>query len=173
MLVTNSDYDRQAIGQLDRDRADCENGFDELKNQWGWGGYTTQDLERCNLSARAVALIYNWWSWYVRLAHPKTRLEAITSRPLLLAGVARLTEHAGQSRLLVTLTHAASDQIKTMIANVRKGLDTVLAIVPQLTKTARWKALMHYIIDKIIAARKQNQPPPASMIPGLLPAPQG
>ena len=109
----------------------------------------------------------------MRLAHPKTRLEAITSRPLLLAGVARLTEHAGQSRLLVTLTHAASDQIKTMIANVRKGLDTVLAIVPQLTKTARWKALMHYIIDKIIAIRKQNQPPPASMIPGLLPAPQG
>jgi len=62
-------------------------------------------MERCNLSARAVALIYtlrvreplrgNWWSWYVRLAHPKTRLEAITSRPLLLAGVARLTQHAG------------------------------------------------------------------------------
>ena len=38
-------------------------------------------IERCALTARAVALIYNWWSWYVRLAHPKTRLEAITSRP--------------------------------------------------------------------------------------------
>jgi hypothetical protein len=95
VLVTNADYSLEAMGQLYRDRADCENGFDELKNQWGWGGYTTQDLERCNLSARAVALIYNWWSWYVRLAHPKARLEAITSRPLLLAGVARLTQHAG------------------------------------------------------------------------------
>jgi hypothetical protein len=120
-----------------------------------------------------VALIYNWWSWYVRLAHPKTRLEAITSRPLLLAGVARLTEHAGQCRLLVTLTHAASDQIKTMITNVRKGLDTVLASAPQLTKADRWKALMHYIIDKIIAARAQNQPPPTLMIPGPLPSPPG
>ncbi len=29
-------------------------------------------------------------------------------------GVARLTEHAGQSRLLLTLTHAAGDQIKAM-----------------------------------------------------------
>jgi hypothetical protein len=77
VLVTNADYALEAIGQLYRDRADCENGFDELKNQWGWGGYTTQDLERCNLSARAVALIYNWWSWYVRLAHPKTRLEPL------------------------------------------------------------------------------------------------
>ena len=33
-----------------------------MKNQWGWGGYTTQDLARCRLSALAVALIYNWWS---------------------------------------------------------------------------------------------------------------
>jgi len=160
VLVTNADYDLEAIGQLYRDRADCENGFDELKNQWGWGGYTTQDLERCNLSARAVALIYNWWSWYVRLAHPKTRLEAITSRPLLLAGVARLTQHAGQSRLLLTLTHAATDQIKSMVANVRMGLDTILTSTPQLTKPERWKALVRYIIRKIIAAKPQNHSPP-------------
>ena len=37
VLVTNADYELQAMGQLYRDRADCENGFDELKNQWGWG----------------------------------------------------------------------------------------------------------------------------------------
>lgn len=153
VLVTNTDHTLEAIGQLYRDRADCENGFDELKNQWGWGGYTTQDLERCNLSARAVALIYNWWSWYVRLAHPKTRLEAITSRPMLLGGVARLTQHAGQSRLLITLSHAAGDQIKAMIANVRKGLDHVLVNAPQLLKADRWRALVRYIVDKIIAAR--------------------
>lgn len=168
VLVTNTNYDLGAIGQLYRDRADCENGFDELKNQWGWGGYTTQDLERCNLSARAVALIYNWWSWYVRLAHPKTRLEAITSRPLLLCGVARLTQHAGQSRLLLTLTHAAGDQIKLMIANVRKGLDTILAAAPQLTKPERWKALVRYIIEKIIAAKPKNHPPPA-LLPSASP----
>jgi len=111
ILVTNTDNSLDAIGQLCRDLADCENGFDELKNQWGWGGYTTHDLERCNLSARAVALIYNWWSWYVRLAHPKTRLEAITSRPMLLSGIARLTQHAGQSRLLLTLTYAAGESM--------------------------------------------------------------
>lgn len=163
VLVTNSNYELKAIGQLYRDRADCENGFDELKNQWGWGGYTTQDLERCNLSARAVALIYNWWSWYVRLAHPPTRLEAITSRPLLLAGVARLTEHAGQSRLLLTLTHAAGDLIKTMVANVRKGLDTILATAPQLTKRERWTALVRYIVEKIIATKPKNYVQPALM----------
>ena len=167
VLVTNADYSTEAMGQLYRDRADCENGFDELKNQWGWGGYTTQDLERCNLSARAVALIYNWWSWYVRLAHPKTRLEAITSRPMLLAGVGRLTEHAGQSRLLLTLSHAAGDQIKAMIVNVRKGLDHVLASAPQLPKAGRWPALVRYIVDKIINARPKASPPTPVAPPSL------
>jgi hypothetical protein len=35
------------IAALYRDRADCENAFDELENHWGWGGLTTPDLERC------------------------------------------------------------------------------------------------------------------------------
>ena len=174
VLVTNANYELTAISQLYRDRADCENGFDELKNQWGWGGYTTQDLERCNLCARAVALIYNWWSWYVRLAHPATRLEAITSRPLLLAGVARLTEHAGQSRILLTLTHAAGDLIKSMVTNVRKGLDTILATAPQLTKRERWAALVRYIVERILAAKpkKSDQPTliPSNFSPPLIPA---
>jgi hypothetical protein len=167
VLVTNSNYELKAIGQLYRDRADCENGFDELKNQWGWGGYTTQDLERCNLSARAVALIYNRWSWYVRLANPATRLEAITSRPLLLAGVARLTEHAGQSRLLLTLTHAAGFSVKSMVTNVRKGLDTILSTAPQLTKPERWKALVRYIVEKILAAKPKNYVQPTLMSKNL------
>jgi hypothetical protein len=171
VLVSNTDHTLEAIGQLYRDRADCENGFDELKNQWGWGGYTTHDLERCNLSARAVALIYNWWSWYVRLAHPKARREAITSRPLLLSGVARLTQHAGQSRLLVTLSHAAGDQIKDMIAAIRKGLDHIRATAPQLPKAERWRALIRYIIAQILAARPMQQPPPL-VATSLLPAAQ-
>ncbi|SDZ09621.1 transposase [Nitrosomonas sp. Nm33] len=158
VLVTNADYSLEAFGRLYRDRADCENGFDELKNQWGWDGYTTHDLERCNLSVRAVALIYNWWSGYVRLAHPRTHLEAITSRPMLPSGVARLTRHAGQSRLLLTLAHEAGNQIKAMISNIRNGLDSILANAPQLSKMERWPTLVHYIVNKIIAARSENPP---------------
>ncbi len=70
VLATNATYELAAIGQLYRDRCDCENGFDELKNQWGWGGFTTQDMHRSQIAARAVALVCNWWSWYVRAANP-------------------------------------------------------------------------------------------------------
>jgi hypothetical protein len=152
VLVTNTDYAPQVMGQLYRDRADCENGFDELKNQWGWGGYSTQDIERCNLSAQAVALIYNWWSWYVRLANPAARLEAITSRPLLLAAVGRATEHGGQTRVLLSITHAAVSQVKSLVASVRAGLQHIRSTVPQLPSAQKWRALVRYIVDKILLA---------------------
>ena len=32
------------------------------------GGYTTRDRHRCRLAAKNVALVFNWWSWFVRLA---------------------------------------------------------------------------------------------------------
>ena len=155
VLVCNTYYELDSIGQLYRDRADCENGFDEIKNQWGWGGYTTHDIERCALSARAVALIYNWWSWYVRLAHPKTRLEAITSRPKLLSAVGRMTSHAGQKRILLTITHEAATQIKALVTNVRHGLSLIQATAPQLTKIQRWFALVRYIVAQMLACAPQ------------------
>ena len=157
VLVCNAHYETRNIGQLYRDRADCENGFDEIKNQWGWGGYSTHDIERCALSARAVALVYNWWSWYVRLAHPKTRLEAITSRPKLLSAVGRMTSHGGQKKILLTITQEAATQIKALVANVRHGLQLITANAPQLPKSQHWFALVRYIVERILAcAPKPN-----------------
>jgi len=58
-----------AVAHAYRDRADTENMFDELKNQWGWTGFSTGDLQRSQLMARIVALIHNWWSLFMRLAN--------------------------------------------------------------------------------------------------------
>jgi len=136
-LCRISAYSLEQIGQLYRDRADCENGFDEIKNQWGWGGYITHDIERCALSASAVALIYNWWSWYVRLANPKSRLEAKTSRPKLLSAVGRLSTHGRVNKIVLALTHEAADQIKAMIANVRAGVEHIRSTAPQFEGAQR------------------------------------
>ena len=109
-------------------------------------------MERCNRCARAVALICNWRSWHVRLANPDGRLEAITSRPLLLAAVGRITAHSGQTRILLAVTHAAVEKVKGMVAKVRKGLAHVLATAPQLAPLARWAALVRYIVIGIFIA---------------------
>ena len=149
VLVTNAAYDLQTIAQLYRDRADCENGFDELKNQWGWGGFSTQDIARCQTSARAVALVYNWWSWYCRAAKPNARMEAITSRPLLLAGVGRAVKHAGQYTLYLTAMHAAGKTLIALVTNIRLALSHVKAVAEQLPSVDRWHVLLNYIVSKI------------------------
>ena len=136
------------------------------RDQWGWGGYTTHDIERCALSARAVTLIYNWWSWYVRLAHPKTRLEAITSRPMLLAAVRRMTRHSRVTKLVLAVTHEAAAQIKVLIANVRAGLSHILSAAPQLDKAQRWPTMLRYIVGQMLACQGPRGAPPASVPTG-------
>jgi hypothetical protein len=75
VLVTNVTYPLEAMAQLYRDRADAENAFDELKNQWGLIGFTTQDINRCQTVARnfgscklrvaqeGMAHCVGLWSW--------------------------------------------------------------------------------------------------------------
>lgn len=166
VLVTNAAYDITAIGQLYRDRCDCENGFDELKNQWGWGGFTTQDMHRSQITARAVALVYNWWSWYVRAANPQARREALTSRPLLLAAVGRAASHGGQTMLYLTPMHAEAGLIKSMIANVHAAIQHVRRAAEQLPTIDRWRALLAYICQRIVGQTALPTPPPALPAPG-------
>ena len=116
-------------------RADAENVFDELKNQWGWGGYMTHDIKRCRLTADAVALIYNWWSLFVRLANPDARLEAITSRPFLLSGVGRKSEHADQQHIKITPLHGKNKKARDMLTRVS-------ALLPKQFSNARQPRVM-------------------------------
>ena len=156
VLVTDVAYPLESIGQLYRDRADAENAFDELKNQWGLGGFTTQDINRCQTVARACALVYNWWSWYCRAAHPTGRLEAITSRPLLLAAVGKAASHANQTTLYLTPLHGRADVLKRLIANIGAALQHVRAAAEQFKDLDRWGCLLRYISDRIA----QPRPPP-------------
>jgi hypothetical protein len=71
VLVTSMQYEVRTVAQLYRDRGDSENNFDELKNQWAWSGFTTQDRNRCQVMARLTALSYNWWTVFMRLGIPE------------------------------------------------------------------------------------------------------
>jgi hypothetical protein len=157
-LVTSLEAEILTLGQLYRDRADCENGFDELKNQWGWGGFTTQDPPRCRLLAGTVALIYNWWSLFVRLADPHHHREAITTRPLLLSAIARQTRHAGQMTLTISSTHAARDKARDAYRRIAGFLARLRKNAEQLDPLRKWyrilsKALRHFLNGR------QLQPP--------------
>lgn len=166
VLVTSTRYEILALAQLYRDRADAENTFDELKNQWGWGGFTTQDLARCRLMARTVALVYNWWTLFVRLAKPHKHFEAISSRPLLLHGVATHTHHAGQTRLTITSLHARRSAIQSVLTNVATFLRTLKATAEQWTDAQRLRA----ILARAFATVMRSPASPAALLPST-PAP--
>jgi hypothetical protein len=164
VLVTSLADPIATLAQHYRNRGDAENIYDEQKNQWGWGGYTTHDMKRCQIMARFIALIYDWWSLYVRLAIPERHAEAITSRPLLLYGVGQQTSHSGQTTLTITPMHAEAHTAQHLLTALSTFLSEVKATARQLDWTERWRRILSRIFTKILGGR-----PLAS--PNLLPAP--
>jgi hypothetical protein len=158
-LVTSLDDEILTLGQLYRDRADSENVFDELKNQWGWGGFTTQDLARCQLTARIVALVYNWWNLFVRLAEPDKHLEAITSRPLLLSAIAQRTRHARQTTLRVASSHGKAGWAASVLESVARFLRKLTQTAEQLSAEQRWYRILSYALRSFLNGRQLKPPP--------------
>ncbi len=158
VLVTPLEEEILGIAQLYRDRAEAENVFDELKNQWGWAGYTTQDHQRCQILARIVALIYNWWSLFTRLAIPNRHTEATTSRPLLLHGVGRQTTHSNQTTLTITSNHAQAGPIRRALEGVSQLLQTLAHTAEQFTVEQRWRWLLRFIFRDWLKARPPDPP---------------
>ncbi|UHD16689.1 transposase [Thiocapsa bogorovii] len=164
VLVTSLPHEILSVAQLYRDRADAENPFDELKNHWGWGGFTTRDIKRCRFMARITALTYNWWSLFVRLADPTRHTEAITSRPLLLSAPARLTRHGGQRRLTISHPHAEAGWVEATCREITAFFNTLRRTAEQLSPLQRWYRLLSRALVKYLNGR-QLQPP------AVLPAP--
>jgi len=162
MLGARADADGiEALALTPRwdDRADCENVFDELKNQWGWGGFTTHDLKRCRLAARMVALVYNWWNIFVRLAEPDKHLEAITSRPLLLAGIAERTRHGRQTTLRIASTHGRAGWAQRVLTGVARFLRRLIDAAEQLTADQRWARILAHAVRSWLKGRRLRAPP--------------
>ena len=157
VLVTSLTDEVLTITQHYRDRADSENVFDELKNQWGWGGFTTQDLGRCQLTARAVGLIYNWWSLFVRLAEPWKHLEAITSRPLLLHAVGKQSSHAGQTFIKITSTHGKTAKVKSLLNRIVTFFES-LKNAEQLSSEQRWYRILSKALEKYLNGYQLRPP---------------
>ena len=158
-LVTSLDLEILSLAQLQRDRGDSENPFDELKNQWGWSGFTTSDINRCQIMARLIALIYNWWTLYARLADPEFHHEALTTRALLLNAVARQTRHAGQTHLTITSAHGRREQAQQALEKIAGFFAWLKQTAEHLTKPERWALILSHALQKFLRGRKLQPPP--------------
>lgn len=159
VLVTNMQEDLLTLAQHYRDRGDSENNFDELKNQWGWLGYTTHDHARSEMMTLFVALVYNWWTLFTRLAIPGKRAEAITTRPLLLHAIGRKTSHSNQTTLTITSLHAEAATIQTAMKAVASFLGKIRSIAEQLLPMERWRLILRAVVRAFPLTPTMNVPP--------------
>lgn len=142
VLVTNLDDSMVTVSQLYRERGDCENIFDELKNQWGWGGFTTHDLKRSSIMTRMIALIYNWWNIFCRLAEPDKHMEAKTSRPLLQQVIGRLSNRGGKRLLHLTAVGAQAADARRLFEQVSSFLNQIISTAAQLNPVYNWTLIL-------------------------------
>ena len=145
VLVTNLAESVPMIAQRYRDRADMENIFDEIKNHWGWGGFTSRTFEVTQAVALMSALVYNWWSIFCRLADPNHHREAVTTRPTLLHGIVRQTTHGNQRTLVVTSTNGNKTAIATFLNRIGQWLASWVTNAEQWTSCKRWESILRAI----------------------------
>ena len=161
VLVTSLDDEIFTLAQHYRDRGDAENNFDELKNQWGWLGFTTQDHARSEMMTLFVALVYNWWSLFTRLSTPHKHAEAITSRPLLLHAIGRKTSHSNQSTLTLTSLHAQASKIQAATRAVASFLSHIRLTADRFKPTARWALILLAVMRSAFPLTQDCGPGPS------------
>src|SRR5215471_1651077 len=111
------------------------------------------------LAACMVALVYNWWNIFVRLAEPDKHLEAITSRPLLLAGIAERTRHGRQTTLRITSTHGRARWAQRVLTGVAIFLRRLIDNAEQLTADDRWAQILAHAMRWWLKGRQLRAPP--------------
>lgn len=97
------------------------------------------------------------------------RIVMVINRRALVDQATSLAEKIRIALDLEALTplRAASDQIKAMIATIRKGLDHIRATALQLPKADRWRALIRYIVAQILRLKPHRPPLSLALSPPL------
>ena len=154
VLVTSLDSEILSLGQLYRDRADCENSFDELKNQWGWGGFTTRDLKRCRLMAGCVALVFNWWKSVRPPGRPQSSSRGDHQPAVAAPGDRPPDQPRGRTTVTVTSSHGEHERARTALTRIAGFFAQLRKTAEQLTALERWYQILTQALKKFL--REEN-----------------
>ena len=156
VLVTSLDaisFPTTVMPKQYRERADAENCFDELKNQWGWGGYTSRKLAPSRLMANLIALFYNWWNLYLRFYDDGHHREAIRTRPMLMAGVGRQVQSGGQRTVKVSVLHEKGGVIAQAVTRISKELHEIHVITERWDIHQKWALLLTRLLRRWLGGK--------------------
>src|SRR5690606_34759472 len=94
-----------------------------------------------------IALIYNWWSIYVKLVDPEVAREATTSRPLYLMHPAKAHTHQSIRTLVVFCAHSQAGRIRERLEQAAERLRQWASLTAeQLKKATVWARVIAHIL---------------------------
>ena len=94
----------------------------------------------------------------MRLADPRQHTEAITSRPLFLHAPARLTRHAGQTRITISHPQAEAAWVERACREIATFFKTLRQTAEQLTPLQRWYRVLSRALVKYLNGRQLHPP---------------
>lgn len=100
------------VVDLYNQRADCENIFDELKHEWGLGGYCSKHSEVTELAAQFNILTYDLWNLFTRFFTGRKHKEGKRSRREFMNLVAKWTKTARQNVLQMSVPDRLLDSLR-------------------------------------------------------------
>ena len=173
VLITDFNAPLCELLQLYNDRADCENNFDELKNQFGWGGFTSHELATSNIMMQLVSLFYNWLNIFLRLGTPdgnddqyteknvksgkstKTpaHRERISIKNDLLNVMGRISNHGGRNIVALTVLSANGERIKLFFDRIAEFLSSLQSTAPQLDHLDKWTLILSKVLDVFLDSK--------------------
>jgi hypothetical protein len=117
------------VVDLYNQRADCENIFDELKNEWGLGGYCSSKGEVTELAAQFNILAYDLWNLYTRFFTGRKYKEGKRSRREYMNLIAKWTKSARQNVLQMSIPDRLLEPLRNGYVLLMKWLNRT---APQL-----------------------------------------
>jgi hypothetical protein len=108
--------------------------------------------------ARFVALVFNWWTLFARLADPDHHHEAITTQPLLLTAIGRQTTHAGLTTIHVSSTHARHPWERAALTRIGAFLATLRSTAEPLSPIERRYRILSEALVKYLKVPQLDPP---------------
>ena len=96
---------------------------------------------------------------FTRIGSEGKHGEAITTRPLLMHGIARHTRHGQQSYLSISSLHAKASRVANLLSRISYWIRSYRDSAEQLARAFRWPTLLRLIFRHFCSV-----PPPSNPI---------
>ena len=84
------------------------------------------------------------------LSNPDSHRESITSRPLLMSAIGKLTASGRQKKISITSQHNLMKKIQELQTNLCDFFDSIKAIAPQLKPVDAWCRILTRAVRKFL-----------------------